>query len=162
MKLQLINHYLQKFDTLRSVPVVNIEALSNLNDEVYTIIKYQKKENVFTDILNHISLDINGEIERACECSNNQVISNSILEDVAYEYNINPKALRGYAKEYFKETGLKLKDASRLQLLEVVFINAPDLMYCRADEIKDTVEYLNHSINKKLVLELKELREVAL
>lgn len=162
MKLQLINHYLQKFDTLRSTRDINIEALSSIEQELYIIIKAQKKENSFTDILNHIALDINYEIEKFCDSAGMPVINNSILEDIANDYNINPKALKGYAKEYLKETGIKLKEASRLQILEVVFMNAPDLMYCRAAEIKDTVEYLDNSINKKFVLELKELREVAL
>ena len=79
----------------------------------------------------------------------------NIIKEVAADYNINPKAL----KRYVKESGIKPKKASRLQVLEVVYINAPDLFYCREDEIKGTVEYLDINLNIKLCYELKALRE---
>lgn len=67
MKLLLINNYLQKFDVLRNDSLKNINELVNLRDEIYSIIssytKKHKKEDVFTDILNHIALDVNDEIE---------------------------------------------------------------------------------------------------
>lgn len=71
MKLILINNYLNKFDSLRGNPTKNINELIELRDEISSIIcdytKKYKKEDVFTDILNHIELDINYEIEKACE-----------------------------------------------------------------------------------------------
>lgn len=71
MKLLLINNYLQKFDLLRNNPVKNINELGELKDEINSIIcsyiKKYNKEDVFTDILNHIELDINDEMEKAYE-----------------------------------------------------------------------------------------------
>lgn len=79
----------------------------------------------------------------------------NIIKQIAQDYNINPKAL----KRFVKESGLKPKQASRLQVLEVIYINAPDLFYCRADEDTGTVEYLDINLNIKLCYELKALRE---
>ncbi|MDA7847859.1 hypothetical protein N8972_00005 [Sulfurospirillum sp.] len=81
---------------------------------------------------------------------------NKIIIDVAKEYSINTKAL----KRYVKESDIKPKEASRLQVLEVLYINAPNLLYCRADEVSEMVEYLDINLNIKLCNELKELREV--
>ncbi|MCG3687334.1 hypothetical protein ACOL3G_10675 [Aliarcobacter butzleri] len=71
MKLILINSYLQKFDTLRIDSLKNISELSELRSEIYSAIesyiKKYNKEDVFTDILNHIALDVNYEIEKECE-----------------------------------------------------------------------------------------------
>lgn len=80
---------------------------------------------------------------------------NITLKQIAEDYNINPKAL----KRYVKATGLKPKRASRLQMLEVLYINVTDLFYCRADEDKGTVEYLDTNLNIKLCYELKALRD---
>lgn len=80
---------------------------------------------------------------------------NKIIINVATEYNTNPKAL----KRYVKESGIKPKYASKLQVLEVLFINAPSLLYCRADELENTVEYLDINLNMKLCQELKAVRE---
>ncbi|MDK2050929.1 hypothetical protein [Aliarcobacter butzleri] len=77
------------------------------------------------------------------------------IKQIARDYNINPRAL----KRYVKESGLKPKQATRLQVLEIVYINAPDLFYCRADEETGMVEYLDISLNIKLCYELKALRE---
>ena len=82
----------------------------------------------------------------------------NIVKEVAEDYNINPKALKRYVKEHFKETGLKPKAATRLQVLEVVYINCPELFYCRADEDEGTVEYLDINLNIKLCYELRALR----
>lgn len=74
MKLLLINSYLQKFDTLRINSLKNIYELGELQSEIYSIIesytKKYNKEDVFTDILNHIALDVNNEVEKACELLN--------------------------------------------------------------------------------------------
>ena len=71
MKLILINYYLQRFDTLRMNPLENINELEELHHEIYSIIeshtKKHKTEDVFTDILNHIALDVNYEQEKACD-----------------------------------------------------------------------------------------------
>ncbi|RXI41588.1 hypothetical protein CRU99_09625 [Malaciobacter mytili] len=79
----------------------------------------------------------------------------NIIKQIAQDYNINPKAL----KRFVKESGLKPKELTRLQALEVIYINAPDLFYCRADEDTGTVEYLDINLNIKLCYELKALRE---
>lgn len=79
----------------------------------------------------------------------------NIIKEVAADYNINTRAL----KRYVKESGIKPKKATRLQVLEVVYINCPDLFYCRADEDTGTVEYLDPNLNKKLCNELKVYRE---
>lgn len=80
---------------------------------------------------------------------------NTTLKQIAEDYNVNPKAL----KRYVKDSGLKPKQASRLQMLEVLYINAPELLYCRANEDKGTVEYLDINLNIKLCYELKALRD---
>ncbi len=80
------------------------------------------------------------------------------INQIARDYNVNPNAL----KRFVKESGLKPKQASRLEILEVLYVNAPNLLYCRADEETATVEYLDINLNIKLCYELKELREVEL
>ena len=80
---------------------------------------------------------------------------NNLIKNIALEYNVNPKAL----KRYVKENGIKPKQATRLQVLEVVYLNCTDLFYCRADEDTGTVEYLDINLNIKLCYELKALRE---
>jgi len=79
----------------------------------------------------------------------------NIIKEVAQDYNINSRAL----KRYVKESGIKPKQATREQVLEVVYINCPDLFYCRADEDTGTVEYLDINLNIKLCYELKAYRE---
>lgn len=78
-----------------------------------------------------------------------------LIKAIAKDYNINPKAL----KHYVKDSGLNHKKALRLQVLEVLYINAPDLFYCRSGEIVGTVEYLNHSLVRKLIQEMGDLKK---
>ena len=73
MKLLLINNYLQKLDGLRSEPLRNAYELSELKSEISnTIDRYllkHKKEDVFTNILNHIYLDVEDSLYEAFELS---------------------------------------------------------------------------------------------
>ena len=73
MKLILINSYLQRLDILRNDPLKNAYELSELKSEISnTIDRYllkQKKEDVFTDILNHIYLDVEDALYEAFELS---------------------------------------------------------------------------------------------
>ena len=72
MKLLLINNYLQKLDGLRSEPLRNAYELSELKSEISnTIDRYllKHKEDVFTDILNHIYLDVEDSLYEAFELS---------------------------------------------------------------------------------------------
>lgn len=78
-----------------------------------------------------------------------------LIKNIALDYNVNPKAL----KRFVKVSGIKPKQATRLQVLEVVYLNCTDLFYCRADENTGTVEYLDINLNIKLCYELKALRE---
>ena len=80
----------------------------------------------------------------------------NIIKQIALDYNLNTKAL----KYYIKEKGLKQKQSTRLQILEIIYINAPELFYCRADEEKGTVEYLDINLNIKLCYEIKLLRKL--
>ena len=73
MKLILINSYLQRLDILRNDPLKNAYELSELKSEISNMIdgylvKY-KKEDVFTDILNHIYLDVEYSLDKALELS---------------------------------------------------------------------------------------------
>ena len=73
MKLILINSYLQRLDILRNDPLKNAYELSELKSEISNMIdgylvKY-KKEDVFTDILNHILLDVEYSLNQALELS---------------------------------------------------------------------------------------------
>ncbi len=73
MKLILINSYLQRLDILRNDPLKNAYELSELKSEISNMIdgylvKY-KKEDVFTDILNHIHLDVEDALYEAFEIS---------------------------------------------------------------------------------------------
>ena len=73
MKLILINSYLQRLDILRNDPLKNAYELSELKSEISNMIdgylvKY-KKEVVFTDILNHIHLDVEDALYEAFEIS---------------------------------------------------------------------------------------------
>ncbi len=72
MKLLLINTYLQKLDGLRSDPLKNVYELSELKFEISNMIdRYllKHKEDVFTDILNHIYLDVEDALYEAFELS---------------------------------------------------------------------------------------------
>ena len=73
MKLILINSYLQRLDILRNDPLKNAYELSELKSEISNMIdgylvKY-KKEDVFTDILNHKYLDVEDALYEAFELS---------------------------------------------------------------------------------------------
>ncbi len=78
----------------------------------------------------------------------------NVIKEVAKDYNINPKAL----KHYVKESEIKPKVATRLQVLEVLYIYSPELFYSRFDVDIGTVEYLDVNLNIKLCNELRELR----
>ncbi|MDQ7068746.1 MAG: hypothetical protein Q9M40_12660 [Sulfurimonas sp.] len=78
-------------------------------------------------------------------------------KELSQKYNINTKAL----KRELINSGYKPKQATPLQVLEVIYINAPILMYCRADETEGTVEYLDTDLFIKLIYDLREYREVA-
>jgi len=80
-----------------------------------------------------------------------------VYKELSHKYNINTKAL----KRKLKNSGYKPKKATHLQVLEVIYINAPKLMYCRADEVNGTVEYLDTDLLVKLIYDLREHREVA-
>ena len=73
MKLILINTYLQKFDILRTDPLKNVYELNELRGEISDMIDgylvKHKKEDVFTDILNHIYLDVEYSLNQALELS---------------------------------------------------------------------------------------------
>lgn len=73
MKLILINTYLQKLDGLRADPLKNVYELSELKFEISNMIDgylvKHKKEDVFTDILNHIYLDVEDALYEAFELS---------------------------------------------------------------------------------------------
>ena len=73
MKLILINTYLQKFDILRTDPLKNVYELNELRGEISDMIDgylvKHKKEDVFTDILNHICLDVEDALYEAFELS---------------------------------------------------------------------------------------------
>ena len=73
MKLILINSYLQKLDDLRNNPKKNAYELSELKSEISNMIDgyilKHKKEDVFTDILNHIFLDVEDSLYEAFELS---------------------------------------------------------------------------------------------
>jgi len=75
-------------------------------------------------------------------------------KELSLRYKINPKAL----KRELINSGYKPKQATPLQVLEVIYINAPTLMYCRADEVEGAVEYLNTDLFITLALDLKEAR----
>ena len=73
MKLILINSYLQRLDILRNDPLKNAYELSELKSEISNMIDgylvKHKKEDVFTDILNHILLDVEYSLNQALELS---------------------------------------------------------------------------------------------
>ena len=72
MKLLLINNYLQKLDVLRADPKRNAYELSELKSEISKMIDgyvLKHKEDVFTDILNHIYLDVEYSLNQAIELS---------------------------------------------------------------------------------------------
>lgn len=72
MKLLLINKYLQKLDVLRTNPLKNAYELSELKSEISDMIDgylVKHKEDVFTDILNHIYLDVEYSLDKALELS---------------------------------------------------------------------------------------------
>ena len=73
MKLILINSYLQRLDILRNDPWKNAYELSELKSEISNMIDgyvlKHKKEDVFTDILNHIYLDVEYSLDKALELS---------------------------------------------------------------------------------------------
>ena len=80
----------------------------------------------------------------------------NLIKKVAKDHNVNSKAL----KFLVKEDGIKLKQVTRLQLLEILYINCTDLFYCRIDKNSNIVEFLNKEIMKILISEMNKLREV--
>lgn len=74
------------------------------------------------------------------------------INQIARDYNVNPKAL----KRYVKESGLKPKQATQLQVLEILLFNSSDLFYCRADDF--AIEYLDISLIIKLIKEIEDIK----
>ena len=77
-----------------------------------------------------------------------------LIKQISQDYSINPKAL----KRFVKESGLKPKKASRLQVLEVLLFYSSDLFYCRNDGF--AIEYLDISLIMKLMKEIEDLKVV--
>ncbi|WP_148571003.1 hypothetical protein [Aliarcobacter cryaerophilus] len=77
-----------------------------------------------------------------------------LIKQISHDYNINPKAL----KKFIKDSGLKPKQASKLQILEVLLFNSSDLFYCRNDGF--AIEYLDISLIMKLIKEIEDLKVV--
>ena len=77
-----------------------------------------------------------------------------LIKQISQDYNINPKAL----KRFVKDSGIKPKQATRLQALEVLLFNSSDLFYCRADDF--AIEYLDISLIMKLIKEIEDLKVV--
>ena len=75
-----------------------------------------------------------------------------LIKQISQDYNINPKAL----KSFVRDSGLKPKQATRLQALEVLLFNSSDLFYCRADDF--AIEYLDISLIMKLIKEIEDLK----
>ena len=75
-----------------------------------------------------------------------------LIKQISQDYNINPKAL----KSFVRDSGLKPKKASRLQVLEVLLFNSSDLFYCRADDF--AIEYLDLSLVMKLIKEIEDIK----
>ena len=62
------------------------------------------------------------------------------------EYSVSPVSL----KECIREEGLKRKTASTQDVLDVVYLYAPDLLWCRGAG-HETVEYLDVKTTARLV-----------
>ena len=77
-----------------------------------------------------------------------------LIKQISQDYNINPKAL----KSFVRDSGLKPKQASKLQILEVLLFNSSDLFYCRNDGF--SIEYLDISLIMKLIKEIEDLKVV--
>ena len=75
-----------------------------------------------------------------------------LIKQISQDYNINPKAL----KSFVRDSGLKPKKASRLQVLEVLLFYSSDLFYCRADDF--AIEYLDLSLVMKLIKEIEDIK----
>jgi len=76
-------------------------------------------------------------------------------KELSHKYDINPKAL----KRELKNSGYKPKEATHAQVLEVIYLNAPSLMYCRESDIEETVEYLNTEAYISFMFDLREVRK---
>ncbi len=72
-------------------------------------------------------------------------------KEICSEYDVNPRAL----KEILKKDGLKIKKIDTLEVLEKIYIYAPDLMYCRSTG-EGTVEYQNNDISKQLLRDINK------
>jgi hypothetical protein len=70
-------------------------------------------------------------------------------------FGINKKAL----KEYLKKHGLKAKHATEKEVLEVIWLNAPDLMYSRS-EGDGGVEYYDKSVPIRLADALSKAKMI--
>jgi hypothetical protein len=68
-------------------------------------------------------------------------------------YGIKPKALR----ERLKEENIKVKNASKKEVLDIIFVNAPSLMFSRAAG-DGTLEYLEPDMPQKLIKAMAEER----
>ena len=69
-----------------------------------------------------------------------------LYKKIAKKYNVVPKAL----KRKMVQDGVKPDTKNRLEILEVLFVYAPDLFYTREDEFENSVDYLD--INTPLLL----------
>lgn len=60
-----------------------------------------------------------------------------LYKEIAKTYKINPKAL----KRKMKEEGVSTSEIHPLEIMNVIFVYAPTLMYSREGDFEDTVEF---------------------
>ena len=83
-------------------------------------------------------------------------MKNILIQAYADMFNVNKRAL----KSRLKESGIKPSTASAIEIVDTIYICAPELMFSRECDT-DTVEFLDAGITRALIQEQKRLKEVS-
>ena len=80
-------------------------------------------------------------------------MKNILIQTYTDMFNVNKRAL----KSRLKEAGIKPSKASALEIVDTIYICAPELMFSRESDA-DTVEFLDGEVGLRIVEEQKRLR----
>ena len=76
-----------------------------------------------------------------------------LYKKLADKYRINRKAL----KRKMKESGISTKTIHPLEVMQIIYLHAPELMFTREGDFNETVEYADDKTSREFIEEYNAL-----